>query len=37
MQPAGIGLLTYLSSFGPMADPTLPFGWDMAVVAAVRA
>ena len=29
----GIGLLEYLSSFGPMKNPVLPFGWDMAVIA----
>jgi amino acid transporter len=29
----GMGLIVYLSSFGPMADPVLPFGWDMVVVA----
>ncbi len=29
----GIGVITYLGSFGPMAKPTVPFGWDMALVA----
>jgi hypothetical protein len=28
----GMGLIVYLSSFGPKADPPLPFGWDMAAV-----
>jgi amino acid transporter len=29
----GMGVMVYLSSFGPRADPPLPFGWDMAAVA----
>jgi amino acid transporter len=29
----GIGLITYLGSFGPMKSPTLAFGWDMGTVA----
>jgi amino acid transporter len=29
----GMGVIVYLSSFGPQDDPMLPFGWDMAVVA----
>ena len=29
----GMGVIVYLSSFGPRADPPLPFGWDMAAVA----
>jgi hypothetical protein len=29
----GMGLIVYLSSFGPMESPVLPFGWDMLVVA----
>jgi amino acid transporter len=29
----GMGVIVYLSSFGPRADPPLPFGWDMATVA----
>jgi amino acid transporter len=28
----GMGLIVYLSSFGPKTDPPLPFGWDMAAV-----
>jgi amino acid transporter len=30
----GMGIVVYLSSFGPMDDPTFPFGWDMLVVVA---
>jgi amino acid transporter len=30
---AGMGLIVYLSSFGPRKPPPLPFGWDMATVA----
>ncbi|MEY9843745.1 amino acid transporter [Streptacidiphilus sp. BW17] len=29
----GMGLITWVSDFGPWAHPWLPFGWDMAVVA----
>jgi amino acid transporter len=29
----GMGVIVYLSSFGPRADPPLPFGWDMVAVA----
>ena len=29
----GIGLITYLGSFGPRTSPVLHFGWDMGVVA----
>jgi amino acid transporter len=29
----GMGVIVYLSSFGPLTDPPLPFGWDMAAVA----
>jgi amino acid transporter len=29
----GMGLIVYLSSFGPRPDPPLPFGWDMVAVA----
>jgi amino acid transporter len=27
----GLGIIVYISSFGPMEDPVLPFGWDMLV------
>jgi amino acid transporter len=27
----GMGIIVYISSFGPTSDPILPFGWDMAV------
>ena len=29
----GMGVIAYLSSFGPLADPPLPFGWDMVAIA----
>ena len=29
--PVGLGVIVYISSFGPMDDPVLPFGWDMLV------
>jgi peptidoglycan/LPS O-acetylase OafA/YrhL len=29
----GMGVIVYLSSFGPRDDPPLPFGWDMLAVA----
>jgi amino acid transporter len=29
----GMGVIVYLSSFGPRDDPPLPFGWDMVAVA----
>src|SRR3954454_6620935 len=29
----GMGVIIYLSSFGPLTDPVLPFGWDMLAVA----
>jgi amino acid transporter len=29
----GMGVIVYLSSFGPRSDPPLPFGWDMLAVA----
>jgi len=29
----GIGLIVRFSSFGPQLKPTIPFGWDMGVVA----
>src|SRR4051812_12580982 len=28
---AGMGIIVYISSFGPMKDPVLPFLWDMLV------
>jgi amino acid transporter len=28
----GMGVIIYLSSFGPLGDPPLPFGWDMLAV-----
>ena len=28
----GMGVIVYLSSFGPLADPPLPFGWDMVAI-----
>jgi amino acid transporter len=27
----GMGVIVYISSFGPMTNPILPFGWDMVV------
>jgi amino acid transporter len=27
----GMGIIVYISSFGPMTSPVLTFGWDMAV------
>ena len=27
----GLGIIIYISSFGPLADPLLPFLWDMLV------
>jgi hypothetical protein len=27
----GMGVIVYISSFGPMDDPILPFLWDMLV------
>jgi amino acid transporter len=29
----GLGIIVYISSFGPLDDPILPFGWDMLVTA----
>jgi len=29
----GMGVIVYLSSFGPLDNPVLDFGWDMAAVA----
>ncbi|MGZ6748694.1 MAG: APC family permease [Nocardioides sp.] len=29
----GMGAIVYLSSFGPLTDPVIPFGWDTLVVA----
>ena len=29
----GMGVIVYLSSFGPLTDPPLPFGWDMVAIA----
>jgi amino acid transporter len=29
----GMGVIVYLSSFGPRDNPPLPFGWDMVAVA----
>jgi len=29
----GIGLIVYLSDFGPLKNPVFPLGWDMAVIA----
>jgi len=29
----GMGIIVYISSFGPMKDPILPFGWDMLATA----
>jgi amino acid transporter len=29
----GMGVIVYISSFGPKANPVLPFGWDMVVTA----
>jgi len=29
----GIGLITYLGSFGPRTKPVIHFGWDMGVIA----
>ena len=30
----GMGVIVYISDFGPMTDPIVGFGWDMVVVAA---
>jgi amino acid transporter len=30
----GLGLIVYLSPYGPLTDPVLPLWWDMAVTAA---
>jgi amino acid transporter len=30
----GMGVIVYISDFGPMTDPVIGFGWDMVVVAA---
>jgi len=29
----GLGVIVYLSDYGPMADPVIPLWWDMGVMA----